>query len=88
MGSRKADMVVASRTLRKIVTFTKLIAKFLINICRGGGKWFAPGGGGAFEPLEAGGGFGKGAPVTDLSLNPYLGFLSTPIWGPETAGVM
>ena len=43
------------------------------------------GGGGAFEPPEGGGG---GPPVTDLSLNPYLGFLSTPIWGPETAGVM
>ena len=34
VGSRKADMVVAPRTLRKIVTLTKLIAKILINICR------------------------------------------------------
>ena len=43
---------------------------------------------GSFRPPEGEGGFGKGAPVTDLLLNPYLGFLSTPIRGPETARVM
>ena len=33
VGSRKANMVVASTTLRKIVNVTKTIAKILINIC-------------------------------------------------------
>ena len=50
----------------------------------GGGKWFASGG--SFEPPKGGG--GEGAPMTDLLLGPYLGFLSTPIWGPEAAGFM
>ena len=34
LGSRIADMVVASGTLRKTVTSTKLIAKLLINSCQ------------------------------------------------------
>ena len=55
-----------------------------------GGKWFVLGGGGGglFEPLEGGGAGGKGAPVTNLLLNLYLGSLSAPSWGPETTGVM
>ena len=48
---------------------------------RGGGR-------GRSSPLKERGWVGKGAPVTDLLLNPYVGSLSTPFWGSETVGVM
>ena len=35
-----------------------------------------------------GGGVGKGAPMTDLLLNPYVGSLSTPFWGPRRKGLV
>ena len=65
-----------------------LVVCFSIGFTGEGEKWFARGGGGSFEPLEGGGGgVGKVAPVADLLLNPYLGFLSTPIWALRWQGL-
>ena len=47
------------------------------------------GGGGLLKPPEGGGGGGWERGSCDKPIaEPLFGFLSTPIWGPETAGLM